>query len=106
MSWDYAELSKAAKDAGGPEKLMDMLVDSGKDIGHKDMLPVVGIALGVGALSYAGISKLVKYFKSKKNSPDEIEKARHTLIEGIKKYDAEHPENEETDNNDESNPSD
>ncbi len=57
MSWDYAELSKAAKDAGGPEKLMDMLVDSGKDIGHKDMLPVVGIALGVGALSYAGISK-------------------------------------------------
>lgn len=69
MAWDYAELSKAAKEAGGPEKLMDLLIESGKDSGHKEMLPVVAIALGIGALGYAGISKLVKFFKRKRRFP-------------------------------------
>jgi len=69
MAWDYAELSKAAKEAGGPEKLMDLLVEIGKDAGHKEMLPLVGIAIGIGALGYAGISKLVKFFEKKKKSP-------------------------------------
>lgn len=93
MSWDYAELSKAAKKAGGPEKLMDLLVESGRDAGHKEMLPVVGIAAGIGALGYAGISKLVKYFRKKKEiSPEAVEEAKKELIQGIKEYDAEHPD--------------
>lgn len=93
MAWDYAELSKAAKEAGGPEKLMDTLIESGKDSGHKEMLPVVAIALGIGALGYAGISKLVKYFKKKKKiSPEAVEEAKAELIRGIEEYDAAHPE--------------
>ena len=93
MSWDYAELSKAAKEAGGPEQLMDVLVESGKDAGHKEMIPVVGIALGLGALGYAGISKLVSFFKKKgKKSPEEVEAARKELIQGIREYDEAHPE--------------
>ena len=89
MAWDYAELSKAAKEAGGPEKLMDLLIESGKNTGHKEMLPVVGIALGIGALGYAGISKLVKFFKEKKDiSPEAVEAAKAELIKGIEEYDA------------------
>ena len=30
MAWDYAELSKLAKANGGPEKLVDSLINSGK----------------------------------------------------------------------------
>ena len=97
MSWDYAELSKAAKNAGGPEKLMDMLVESGKDAGHKEMLPLVGIALGIGALGYAGIQKLIKFFKKKEEiSPEAVASAREELIQGIKDYDATHPDGEDT----------
>lgn len=93
MAWDYAELSRAAKEAGGPEKLMDLLIESGKDTGHKEMLPVVGIALGIGALAYAGISKLVTIFKKKKNiSLEAVEAAKAELIKGIEEYDIAHPE--------------
>ena len=93
MAWDYAKLSRAAKEAGGPEKLMDLLFESGKDTGHKEMLPIVGIALIVGALGYAGISKLVNFFKKKREiSPEAVEAAKAELIKGIKEYDATHPE--------------
>jgi hypothetical protein len=101
MSWDYAELSKMAKSVGGPEKLVEMLIDSGKDTGRKEMLPVVGIALGVGALGYAGISKLVNYFTKKKQvSPDAVNAAKAEIIQGIKDYDATH---ENINNEDEEN---
>ena len=89
MAWDYAELSKAAKEAGGPEKLMDLLIEAGKDSGHKEMLPIVGIALGIGALGYAGISKKI--------SPEAVEAAKAELIKGIEEYDAAHAEEATTD---------
>ena len=93
MEWDYAELSKAAKEAGGPEQLMDLLIESGKEIGHKEMLPLVGIALGLGALGYALINKLVKFLKKKEEiSPEAVEAAKEELIKGIEEYDAAHPE--------------
>ena len=75
---------------------MDLLIESGKDTGHKEMLPVVGIALGIGALGYAGISKLVKFYKKKKKiSPEAVEAAKAELIKGIENYDAAHPEENE-----------
>lgn len=102
MTWDYAELSKAAKEAGGPEKLMDLLIESGKDAGHKEMLPVVAIALGIGSLGYAGINKLVKFFKKKKKiSPEAVEAAKAELIKGIEEYDAAHPDESEADESEE-----
>ena len=30
MAWDYAELSKMAKENGVPEKFVDLLINSGK----------------------------------------------------------------------------
>ena len=93
MAWDYAELSKEAKKVGGPEKLVDLLFESGRDAGHKEMLPLVSISMGIGALLCAGISKLVKILKNKKRiSPKAVEEAKSELIKGIEEYDATHSE--------------
>ena len=37
QDWDYAELSKAAKVAGGPEKYVEMLERASRDAGKMDM---------------------------------------------------------------------
>lgn len=98
MGWNYAELSKSAKEVGGPEKLMDILVESGKVTGRKEMLPIVGIALGIGALGYAGIKKFANYFNQKaKVSPEAVQLAKEELIQGIKDYDEKQLEIERVD---------
>ena len=51
QNWDYAELSKDAKVAGGPEKYVEMLELASKEAGKMEMLPWLGVA-AVGA-SYA-----------------------------------------------------
>ena len=92
MSWNYAELSKAAKEAGGPEALMDVLVDSGRKSGRKDMAPLVLIALAAGA----GIMKAIDYFtEKKKESTKKVEAAKEELIQGIKDYDEKSVKNKE-----------
>lgn len=48
QNWDYAELSKAAKAAGGPEKYVEMLELVSKEAGKMEMLPWLGVA-AVGA---------------------------------------------------------
>ena len=92
MSWDYAELSKAAKKAGGPEKLMELITDAAKQEGHSEMVPVVVLAAGIGALAALAVRKLISLFKKKRIPPEEIEAAKAEIIQGIKDYDAEHPE--------------
>ena len=95
QNWDYAELSKAAKAAGGPEKYVEMLELASKDAGRMEMLPWVGAAaLGASLLTAATI-KVVDYFKSKKKKNEaEIKKAKEEIINGIKEYDTTHPEEE------------
>ena len=39
QNWDYAELSKAAKAAGGPEKYVEMLELTSRDAGKMEMRP-------------------------------------------------------------------
>lgn len=93
QNWDYAELSKAAKAAGGPEKYVDMLEQASKDAGKMEMLPWLGVAAVGASLLTAATIKVVDYFKSKKkNNAAEIEKAKEEIINGIKEYDAAHPE--------------
>ena len=91
QTWDYAELSKAAKAAGGPEKYVEMLERASRDAGKMDMLPWVGVAaVGASLLTVATI-KVIDYFKSKKKqSQEDIEAAKQEIIAGIKAYDAEH----------------
>lgn len=95
QNWDYAELSKAAKSAGGPEKYVELLVKASKDAGKMEMAPWIGVAaIGTSLLTATAI-KVVDYFKSKKkNNEAEIEKAKEEIIKGIKEYDATHPDEE------------
>lgn len=91
QNWDYAELSKAAKAAGGPEKFVEILENQSRAAGKLEMLPWVGVAaVGASVLTVASI-KLVDYFKSKKQqNQEDIEAAKQEIIAGIKAYDAEH----------------
>ena len=96
QNWDYAELSKAAKVAGGPEKYVEMLERASRDAGKMEMLPWVGVAaVGASLLTVAAV-KVVDYFKSKKRqNQEDIEAAKQEIISGIKAYDAEHESIEE-----------
>ena len=96
MAWDYAELSKAAKVAGGPEKYVEMLERASRDAGKMEMLPWVGVAaVGASLLTVAAV-KVVDFFKSKKRqNQEDIEAAKQEIIAGIKAYDAEHESIEE-----------
>jgi len=85
MAWNYAELSRLAKDSGGPEKLLELLVKSGE----KKILPWVGVAFAGGIAITVGVQKVIKHFSNKKNiSVTEVELAKKELIQGIKDYDA------------------
>ena len=96
QNWDYAELSKAAKVAGGPEKYGEMLERASRDAGKMEMLPWVGVAaVGASLLTVAAV-KVVDFFKSKKRqNQEDIEAAKQEIIAGIKAYDAEHESIEE-----------
>ena len=73
QNWDYAELSKAAKAAGGPEKYAEMLKLVSKEAGKMEMLPWLGVAAVGASLLTAATIKVVDYFKSrKKNNETEI----------------------------------
>ena len=87
MSWNYAELSAEAKKNGGPEKLVEKLINSGK----AEMVPWIGVAAVSGIAIGIGIQKLIDYFSAKKaESKEAIEEAKREIIQGIKAYDAEH----------------
>lgn len=96
QNWDYAELSKAAKVAGGPEKYVEMLERASRDAGKMEMLPWVGVAaVGASLLTVTAV-KVVDFFKSKKRqNQEDIEAAKQEIIAGIKAYDAEHESIEE-----------
>ena len=96
QNWDYAELSKAAKVAGGPEKYVEMLERASRDAGKMEMLPWVGVAaVGASLLTVTAV-KVVDFFKSKKRqNQEDIEAAKQEISAGIKAYDAEHESIEE-----------
>lgn len=90
MSWNYAELSKAAKAAGGPEALTELLVQSGRN----QMTPWIAAFALIGTGVGIGITKAVEFFKAKKEASDQaVEVAKQELIKGIKDYDSEHGNN-------------
>ena len=94
MAWDYAELSKAAKENGGPAKFIDKIIEASKSKGRKEMSPWLGVAaVGGAGLFWCG-SKLVEYFRRRgEESQKDLENARAELIAKIEEYNAEHPDN-------------
>ena len=89
MSWDYAELSKIAKSAGGPEALAELLVQSGKN----QMVPWVAFFSAVGIGAGICVTKAVEFIKDRwKSSEQDVERTKQEIIRGINEYDAMHPE--------------
>lgn len=87
QNWDYAELSKAAKAAGGPEIFIDKLEQASKKSGKIEMLPWLALSALCGGIIY----KTIDFFKSKKKKNEkEIEYAKKEIINGINDYDAIH----------------
>ena len=85
MAWDYAELSKTAKERGGPEALTDSLIQSGRN----QMVPwMAGIGIiGIGA--GVGIIKMIDFIKERRKTLDQsVEVVKQELIQGINEYDA------------------
>ncbi len=83
--WNYAKLSKMAKAVGGPEKLIQIIVDSGVKKGRLQMLALLPIAVFAGFAIYP----LFQYFKQKRKiSHAALESAKQELIQGINSYDA------------------
>ena len=90
-NWDYAELSKLAKQTGGAEKCIEIIEKSSRSAGKVEMIPVLGAAIAGTAVLTAVTMKAIEYFKAKrKQSQAELEQAKQELIDGIKQYDAEH----------------
>lgn len=100
MAWNYAELSKAAKAAGGPEKLVETIETAAKAQGKSEMAPWIGVAALAAAGVTFGITKLVNHFKAKNaESQEALNLAKAELVKGIKEYDAKHPDNTDAENN-------
>lgn len=85
--WNYAQLSRSAKENGGPEKLLNNNYkygfEKGVVWGRLQMLSLTGVTFGLGYL--------IKYFGDKRHdSTAELEAAKQELINRIKEYDATH----------------
>lgn len=99
MSWNYADLSHAAKECGGPEALMKIIEGRGFQEGIKrGRIQTALILAGPVAVTFIikNREKIVSFCeaKMKKITRKECEAAKDTLIQGIKEYDENHPEEE------------
>ena len=107
--WDYAELSRLAKENGGPENFVNLLITNSKELGRKEALaeiaelentsPKLAVVLGIGTLigtivGFVASSILGRHHLAKKQQ-EIVEKTRSELIEGIKAYDEAHPDPDE-----------
>ncbi|MDO4648751.1 MAG: hypothetical protein Q4B26_08880 [Eubacteriales bacterium] len=87
-AWDYSELSKLAKEAGGPEQLLSTIEENARADGRSEMLPVILIVgAGCTAIGY-GINKAKNYFANKRQMrKHKIENAKEELIKGMTEVD-------------------
>lgn len=96
--WNYAELSKAAKAVGGPEKYVELIEKESRKAGRNEMLPWIGITAVGASLLTAGTIKIINIFKARKyKKNEEIEEIKKELIEQIKEYDAKNTSEEGVD---------
>ena len=87
-NWNYALLSKMAKEAGGPELFVKALRKTAEAAGRSQMMPAVAAAAALGTTLGIGIKSLFDYFRDKrKESVEAVDKAEAELIQAIKDYD-------------------
>ena len=97
MSWDYADMSKQASAAGGPQAFVDKIEEGGRQKGRDEMKPYIWIASATAAVITAVAAKTISYFKSKKVAVQtESENAKAEIIKGIEDYENTHQSDEQT----------
>ena len=97
--WNYAELSKAAKEAGGPEAYIDFLEKVNRQKGRSEMLPWIVVSALGASLVTDRTAKIINIIKSRKQlKENEIDAVKSELIEKINKYDSKHIEEGGEDN--------
>ena len=97
MSWDYADMSKQASAAGGPQAFVDKIEEGGRQKGRDEMKPYIWIASATAAVITAVAAKTISYFKSKKVAVQtESENAKAEIIKRIEDYDNTHQSDEQT----------
>lgn len=90
MSWDYAQLSKTAKIAGGPDALLNQVYSSGRNVGRADMVPYLLLAAGGGAALFKGITEIIRLIDEYKSyNETKAQVAMQEIKEGIRDYDRE-----------------
>ena len=91
--WEYAEMSKVAKELGGPAKLADALEQVGRDQERAIWIPrtcaASVIMLGVGMIIPHIQSR---YYRRWIEAEERRARARSELINCIKEYDERHPD--------------
>ena len=80
MIWNYAELSKMAKEAGGPEQLVDSLVSSSKASGRREMLPWIFFAAFLGGGAVWTSEKIKSLYAKSREHRQVIDDTRQQLI--------------------------
>ena len=96
MAWEYAEWSKKAKEAGGPNELAKKIEEGGRQKGRDEMKPVVIIASFISLISGAVAPKVYHYFKGKKAMAQiESEKAKEKLVQRLEEYDNAYQDDEQ-----------
>jgi hypothetical protein len=87
MGWDYAELSKQAKVAGGPEKFVADLEKYNYDKGAKDGSLIGVVASTAVFLAACFFINKIKQIKDTKITDEQAQEERQELIQGIKESD-------------------
>lgn len=90
MAWEYAELSAAAKAAGGPDKFVKMLETLSRKAGRAEMVPWMLLVGGAGVLIPIAIEKLCEYHKIKERRNQEIDLTREKIIREMREYNGVH----------------
>lgn len=96
MSWDYSELSKQAKLAGGPQALADKIEEDGRQKGRDEMKPLVGIASVICFIGGLVAKTVYNHFEGKKAMAQiESEKAKEKLVQRLEEYDNAYQDDEQ-----------
>lgn len=93
-NWNYAILSKMAKQYGGPEIFLEMLKAEAINIGKRKMIPYIAIASFSGIGIGIAVKSVIDAFRNTK-SEENIRVLSDQIIKGIEEYDKEHPETAE-----------
>lgn len=100
-NWDYAELSRMAKEHGNPKQLVQDIYDDGYQNGEeKGIIEGVVIVLAVYEtaclLKNGGVflyNKISQHFSQSKSIHEKAEHSADELIKGINDYDADNDDN-------------